>query len=110
LEGKWALVLKFFFKLADQTLGCQSLNDLSDPNSHLSFYSLILSILRRHFKNFNFQKNALGSVLLDLVIAQMGLMERDYFGLTFYDDQKLQHWLYPDKKIKKQLKGFLKFF
>nr|CAD2193297.1 unnamed protein product [Meloidogyne enterolobii] len=61
--------------------------------------------------NFHIHKNALGSVLLDLVIAQMGLMERDYFGLTFYDDQKLQHWLYPDKKIKKQLKGVqLEFF
>lgn len=61
--------------------------------------------------NFHIHKNALGSVLLDLVIAQLGLMERDYFGLTFYDDQKLQHWLYPDKKIKKQLKGVqLEFF
>ncbi|KAF7638788.1 hypothetical protein Mgra_00001869 [Meloidogyne graminicola] len=60
--------------------------------------------------NFYIYKKAKGSVLIDLVFEQMGLVERDYFGLTFYSNRK-QHWLYPKKKIYKQLKGVqLEFF
>uniref|UniRef100_A0A183CL21 Moesin/ezrin/radixin homolog 1 n=1 Tax=Globodera pallida TaxID=36090 RepID=A0A183CL21_GLOPA len=54
---------------------------------------------------FHVHQKAKGSILIDLVAAQLELREKDYFGLAYYDDQKLQHWLYPEKRIKKQLKG-----
>ncbi|KAL3112220.1 hypothetical protein niasHT_016993 [Heterodera trifolii] len=60
---------------------------------------------------FHVHQKAKGSVLTSLVAAQLELREKDYFGLAYYDEQKLQHWLYPDKRIKKQLKGLpLKFW
>ncbi|KAL3074994.1 hypothetical protein niasHS_014439 [Heterodera schachtii] len=60
---------------------------------------------------FHVHQKAKGSVLTSLVAAQLELREKDYFGLAYYDEQKLQHWLYPDKRIKKQLKCLpLKFW
>ncbi|KAI1728317.1 FERM central domain-containing protein [Ditylenchus destructor] len=54
---------------------------------------------------FYTHKNAEGEILFDMVAAQLNLCEKDYFGLAFYDDQSIRHWLYKDKRIVKQLKG-----
>ncbi|KAI1726924.1 FERM central domain-containing protein [Ditylenchus destructor] len=54
---------------------------------------------------FYTHKNAEGEILFDMVAAQLNLSEKDYFGLAFYDDQSIRHWLYKDKRIVKQLKG-----
>ncbi|MCP9257924.1 Band 4.1 protein 2 [Dirofilaria immitis] len=50
-------------------------------------------------------KKAEGGELFDKACAFIGLSERDYFALSFSDDEGNQHWIYDDKRISKQLKG-----
>ncbi|KAM3720472.1 Band 4.1-like protein [Dirofilaria immitis] len=54
---------------------------------------------------FYVSKKAEGGELFDKVCAFIGLSERDYFALSFSDDEGNQHWIYDDKRISKQLKG-----
>ncbi|KAI6223635.1 FERM domain-containing protein [Aphelenchoides fujianensis] len=49
-------------------------------------------------------KNAEGEVLFNLVCQAIGLIEKDYFSLAFYDEQSTRKWLYKNKKISKQVK------
>jgi len=51
------------------------------------------------------QKKSDGDILFDMVAAHLELVEKDYFGLAFYDETHIHHWLYKDKKIAKQLKS-----
>ncbi|KAI6182140.1 Moesin/ezrin/radixin-like protein 1 [Aphelenchoides bicaudatus] len=48
-------------------------------------------------------KNADGEVLFNLVTNAIGLIEKDYFALAFYDNN-VRKWLYTKKKISKQIK------
>uniref|UniRef100_A0A1I7VBH7 Moesin/ezrin/radixin homolog 1 n=1 Tax=Loa loa TaxID=7209 RepID=A0A1I7VBH7_LOALO len=54
---------------------------------------------------FYVSKKADGGELFDKVCAFLGLAEKDYFGLSFADDDGNQQWIYDDKRISKQLKG-----
>ncbi|KFQ70218.1 Tyrosine-protein phosphatase non-receptor type 3, partial [Phaethon lepturus] len=53
-----------------------------------------------------FQKQDTGQILLDMTYNQLGVMEKEYFGLqqneTSVDSPR---WLEPNKPIRKQLKG-----
>uniref|UniRef100_A0A8C7DR92 Protein 4.1 n=1 Tax=Oncorhynchus kisutch TaxID=8019 RepID=A0A8C7DR92_ONCKI len=39
-----------------------------------------------------------------MVCGHLNLLERDYFGLTFYDTDNTKNWLDPSKEIKKQIR------
>ncbi|CAH0563802.1 unnamed protein product, partial [Brassicogethes aeneus] len=58
---------------------------------------------------FHLEKKSKGSVLLDQVHQHLELVEKDYFGLQFYEDDSNKpefiRWLDPLKPIKKQLNG-----
>ncbi|CAB1329662.1 unnamed protein product, partial [Coregonus sp. 'balchen'] len=49
-------------------------------------------------------KFARGQSVLDMVCGHLNLLERDYFGLTFYDTDNTKNWLDPSKEIKKQIR------
>ncbi|XP_063063886.1 band 4.1-like protein 1 [Engraulis encrasicolus] len=50
------------------------------------------------------EKMARGQVLLDMVCDHLNLLEKDYFGLSFYDTDNTKNWLDPSKEIKKQIR------
>ncbi|CAK6951251.1 band 4.1-like protein 1 [Scomber scombrus] len=50
------------------------------------------------------EKFAKGQTLLDMVCGHLNLLERDYFGLTYYDTDNTKNWLDPSKEIKKQIR------
>ncbi|KAM6977245.1 band 4.1-like protein 1 isoform 2-T2 [Aplochiton taeniatus] len=50
------------------------------------------------------EKFAKGQTLLDMVCGHLNLLERDYFGLSFYDTDNTKNWLDPSKEIKKQIR------
>jgi len=53
---------------------------------------------------FDVDKKAKGQVILERVGEYISLLEKDYFGLTFVDDDEIQSWLDMEKKISKQIK------
>ncbi|XP_028848675.1 band 4.1-like protein 1 isoform X2 [Denticeps clupeoides] len=50
------------------------------------------------------EKFARGQVLFDAVCDHLNLLEKDYFGLSFYDTDNQKNWLDPSKEIKKQIR------
>lgn len=50
-------------------------------------------------------KDDLGKVLYTRVCEMMHLEERDYFGLTFINNENSRSWLDNDKRVRSQLKG-----
>lgn len=52
-----------------------------------------------------FHKDQKGFHLLDYVCEQLNLVEKDYFGLRYVDNDKQRHWLEPARSILKQIKG-----
>ncbi|XP_005723589.1 FERM, RhoGEF and pleckstrin domain-containing protein 1-like isoform X1 [Pundamilia nyererei] len=53
---------------------------------------------------FDISQKASGKVLFDLVCSHMNLIEGDYFGLEFQNQQKMMVWLDHIKPIIKQLR------
>ncbi|XP_065576663.1 band 4.1-like protein 2 [Artemia franciscana] len=51
------------------------------------------------------ERNAKGQELFDGVCDSVDLLERDYFGLVYLDEDGFRQWLVLDKRIAKQLKG-----
>lgn len=49
-------------------------------------------------------KLAKGQLLFDSVCDHLNLLEKDYFGLSFYDADNVKNWLDPSKEIKKQIR------
>ncbi|XP_076132907.1 band 4.1-like protein 1 [Alosa pseudoharengus] len=49
------------------------------------------------------EKFARGQVLFDTVCDHLNLLEKDYFGLSFYETDT-KNWLDPSKEIKKQIR------
>uniref|UniRef100_A0A8B9HEY2 Band 4.1-like protein 1 n=2 Tax=Astyanax mexicanus TaxID=7994 RepID=A0A8B9HEY2_ASTMX len=50
------------------------------------------------------EKACKGQTLLDMVCEHLNLLEKDYFGLLFYDTDSQKNWLDPSKEIKKQIR------
>ncbi|XP_031422803.1 band 4.1-like protein 1 isoform X2 [Clupea harengus] len=50
------------------------------------------------------EKFSRGQLLLDTVCDHLNLLEKDYFGLSFYDADNQKNWLDPSKEIKKQIR------
>ena len=50
------------------------------------------------------QKRAKGQLLLDSVLQFLNLLEKDFFGLSYRDENGVRYWLNTDKKISEQLK------
>lgn len=50
-------------------------------------------------------KSSLGAALYEKALYHLDIIETDYFGLLFNDSAGISHWLDPEKKIKKQVKG-----
>lgn len=55
-----------------------------------------------------FKKDTLGQWLMDRVCEKLNLIEKDYFGLRYVDQDSQRHWLDPLKTVYKQLKGLNK--
>ncbi|KAH7962197.1 hypothetical protein HPB52_014899 [Rhipicephalus sanguineus] len=58
---------------------------------------------------FPFQSTSRGQDLLDVVYKHLNLLETAYFGLRFVDTLAQTHWLDPNKKIHRQVKGMQTF-
>ncbi|XP_045215887.2 protein 4.1-like isoform X2 [Mercenaria mercenaria] len=55
--------------------------------------------------NHSVDKRAVGWILFDKVCEHLNILEKDYFGLNYYDAAGEKFWLNNDKKIAKQMKG-----
>ncbi|NWU85481.1 E41L2 protein, partial [Onychorhynchus coronatus] len=53
----------------------------------------------------NLEKRAKGQVLFDKVCEHLNLLEKDYFGLLFYETAEQKNWLDPSKEIKRQIRS-----
>ncbi|KAH1003108.1 band 4.1-like protein 4 [Dendroctonus ponderosae] len=51
------------------------------------------------------QRTSAGQLLLDTVFKHLNLLETAYFGLRFLDQNGQTHWLDPNKKLSRQLRG-----
>ncbi|NXQ31938.1 E41L2 protein, partial [Alaudala cheleensis] len=51
------------------------------------------------------EKRAKGQVLFDKVCEHLNLLEKDYFGLLFYENSEQKNWLDASKEIKRQIRG-----
>ncbi|NXX28240.1 E41L2 protein, partial [Nicator chloris] len=51
------------------------------------------------------QKRAKGQVLFDKVCEHLNLLEKDYFGLLFYENSEQKNWLDASKGIKRQIRS-----
>uniref|UniRef100_A0A8C0F7F7 Erythrocyte membrane protein band 4.1 like 2 n=1 Tax=Bubo bubo TaxID=30461 RepID=A0A8C0F7F7_BUBBB len=52
------------------------------------------------------EKRAKGQVLFDKVCEHLNLLEKDYFGLLFYENSEQKNWLDSSKEIKRQIRSF----
>ncbi|XP_062428529.1 band 4.1-like protein 2 isoform X1 [Rhea pennata] len=51
------------------------------------------------------EKRAKGQLLFDRVCEHLNLLEKDYFGLLFYENSDQKNWLDPSKEIKRQIRS-----
>ncbi|XP_061234360.1 band 4.1-like protein 2 isoform X9 [Neopsephotus bourkii] len=51
------------------------------------------------------EKRAKGQVLFDKVCEHLNLLEKDYFGLLFYENSEQKNWLDSAKEIKRQIRS-----
>nr|XP_013814435.1 PREDICTED: band 4.1-like protein 2 isoform X5 [Apteryx mantelli mantelli] len=51
------------------------------------------------------EKRAKGQMLFDRVCEHLNLLEKDYFGLLFYENSDQKNWLDPSKEIKRQIRS-----
>ncbi|XP_041571108.2 band 4.1-like protein 2 isoform X27 [Taeniopygia guttata] len=51
------------------------------------------------------EKRARGQVLFDKVCEHLNLLEKDYFGLLFYENSEQKNWLDSSKEIKRQIRS-----
>ncbi|XP_040981161.1 band 4.1-like protein 2 isoform X21 [Aquila chrysaetos chrysaetos] len=51
------------------------------------------------------EKRAKGQVLFDKVCEHLNLLEKDYFGLLFYENSDQKNWLDSSKEIKRQIRS-----
>ncbi|NXC48462.1 E41L2 protein, partial [Penelope pileata] len=50
------------------------------------------------------EKRAKGQILFDKVCEHLNLLEKDYFGLLFYENSDQKNWLDSSKEIKRQIR------
>uniref|UniRef100_A0A3Q2NQX2 FERM, ARHGEF and pleckstrin domain-containing protein 1 n=1 Tax=Fundulus heteroclitus TaxID=8078 RepID=A0A3Q2NQX2_FUNHE len=91
---------------APETLGISTLDPGHRPPSmppgrHVTIRVRMLDDTE---KLFDVSQKASGKVLFDLVCSHMNLIEGDYFGLEFQNQQKMMVWLDHIKPIIKQLR------
>ncbi|XP_035755746.1 band 4.1-like protein 2 isoform X1 [Egretta garzetta] len=55
--------------------------------------------------NCDLEKRAKGQVLFDKVCEHLNLLEKDYFGLLFYENSEQKNWLDSSKEIKRQIRS-----
>ena len=75
---------------------------------YISVVSISQCFCYELFLFFNFlslKKTSKGQELLDRVCEQVDLVEKDYYGLVYLDQDNNRNWLAADKKINKQLKS-----
>ncbi|NXB80031.1 E41L2 protein, partial [Donacobius atricapilla] len=51
------------------------------------------------------EKRAKGQVLFDKVCEHLNLLEKDYFGLLFFENSEQKNWLDASKEIKRQIRS-----
>ncbi|XP_054675596.1 band 4.1-like protein 2 isoform X2 [Grus americana] len=51
------------------------------------------------------EKKAKGQVLFDKVCEHLNLLEKDYFGLLFYENSEQKNWLDSSKEVKRQIRS-----
>ncbi|NXJ98461.1 E41L2 protein, partial [Corythaixoides concolor] len=51
------------------------------------------------------EKRAKGQILFDKVCEHLNLLEKDYFGLLFYENSEQKNWLDSSKEIKRQIRS-----
>ncbi|XP_040409664.1 band 4.1-like protein 2 isoform X7 [Cygnus olor] len=55
--------------------------------------------------NCDLEKRAKGQILFDKVCEHLNLLEKDYFGLLFYENSDQKNWLDSSKEIKRQIRS-----
>ncbi|NXF96262.1 E41L2 protein, partial [Eubucco bourcierii] len=55
--------------------------------------------------NCDLEKRAKGQVLFDKVCEHLNLLEKDYFGLLFFENSEQKNWLDSSKEIKRQIRS-----
>ncbi|NXG19488.1 E41L2 protein, partial [Grallaria varia] len=55
--------------------------------------------------NCDLEKRAKGQVLFDKVCEHLNLLEKDYFGVLFYENSEQKNWLDSSKEIKRQIRS-----
>lgn len=64
-----------------------------------------IRLLDGTFLELILEKKCKGSEVLQKVADNVNLLEKDYFGLTFHDEQGQLNWLNLDKRVSHQIKG-----
>lgn len=54
--------------------------------------------------NVQIEKTAIGKALFDKVVENLNILEKDYFGLSFYTNTGFKNWLQLEKQLYKQLR------
>ncbi|XP_018653822.1 putative 4.1 G protein [Schistosoma mansoni] len=60
-------------------------------------------------REFRLDKAAYGQQLLDAVCTHLGLLEVEFFGITYYDSTNNWFWLQTDQRIAKQIENEWQF-
>jgi len=86
---------------ADETIKTITQEGVKQKDLHEAW----ITLLDGRRLNVHLHKNADGEVLFNLVTNYIGLIEKDYFSLAFYEHPNIRKWLYKNKKISKQVKN-----
>uniref|UniRef100_A0AC35GCY7 FERM domain-containing protein n=1 Tax=Panagrolaimus sp. PS1159 TaxID=55785 RepID=A0AC35GCY7_9BILA len=103
--------------MANHGLSSQSLlSRVTSTLRHSSPINIIVQILDDVDScdeiTLEFKSNATGQAVLDAACQELNIVERDFFGLRYQDNNKSGFWLDLAKPVNKQLKGnsiFLSF-
>jgi len=64
-----------------------------------------INMLDGTVNDISIEKSVKGQELIDRVCEQVDLLEKDYYGLVYIDQENTRNWLAADKKITKQIKS-----
>lgn len=67
-------------------------------------YACQVEVLDGSTVSIDVNKRAPADVLFNEVFKHLGLEETDYFGLQYFDNKGITHWLDPFKQLRKQVK------
>jgi hypothetical protein len=89
------------------TIGNQSfLSRVSSTLRHSSRINIIIQLLDDTEQiTLQLKSNATGQAVLDAACQELNIVEREFFGLRYQDNNRFRFWLDLTKPVNKQLKG-----